>query len=79
MSPRPNEFEENDLYSASFGGGGNVGGCNATLGNYINFKEIQEEIKEEEEEVSEEGRYRSNSGDADDYKRQLSSRKFTLF
>ncbi len=37
VSPRPNEFEENDLYSASFGGvGGNLG----SMGNYIQFREI---------------------------------------
>ena len=77
VSPRPNEYEENDIQSASFGGGNITGGPGA-LGNYIHFKEIQEEIKEEDE-ISIEGSRGDNFGGIDEYKRQLSSRKFTLF
>jgi hypothetical protein len=77
VSPRPNEYDENDIQSASFGGG-NITGGPCGLGNYIHFKEIQEEIKEEDE-ISIEGSRVSNLGGVEEYKKQLSSRKFTLF
>ena len=77
VSPRPNEDEDGRgdeetngaFYSMPGGTVTMMGGFN----NYQQFSEIPEELKEEEDFDSD------RNNDLEEYKKQLSSRKFKLF